>query len=62
MSNNDLLTVAELSEKLKVSGSTIRRMARAGILPYTKVGRPYRFIYEEVLSALNKYNKKRNKK
>lgn len=36
-------TLAEMAELLQVSESTVRRDARAGLIPHVKVGQLYRF-------------------
>jgi Helix-turn-helix domain len=52
----ELLTVAELAHKLKLSPSRILEKARHGQIPRIKLGRgpkaPVRFDLEEVLKAL----------
>lgn len=39
---NDLLTVAEVAEMLRVSTMTVYRLIRTGELPAVRVGRSYR--------------------
>ena len=62
MSDKELLTTAELAAKLKVSTDFILRKVHEGVLPYTKLGRPYRFRLDESLVALNNHNKKAKRK
>ena len=53
---DELLTTAELAERLKVSGKTIERMLIDGRLPYVRVAGKgaghRRFVWSEVLQAL----------
>lgn len=49
---DELLTMKELSDKLKISRVTIERMMRSGKLPFLKVGIQYRFIVGDVMKAL----------
>tara|TARA_R100001086_G_scaffold10561_1_gene5618 strand:+ start:2067 stop:2267 length:201 start_codon:yes stop_codon:yes gene_type:complete len=52
----ELLTTAELADRLKVSGKTIERMLVAGRLPYVRVAGKgaghRRFVWSEVLQSL----------
>jgi len=41
--NNEILTIEELAELLKVSTRTIRRIIRRRELPYIRIGRQLRF-------------------
>ena len=43
MSDDKLLTAAELAAKLDIDAETVRRMCKAGKWPHTKIGRLYRF-------------------
>jgi excisionase family DNA binding protein len=52
MSNQKLLTVVELSEKLQCSKSTIYRMINDELIPYYNIRGGYRFDLREVLEAL----------
>lgn len=47
------LTAQELAAIFKVHPATIRRLAKAGILPHTRVGRQFRFNQQDVWKALN---------
>jgi excisionase family DNA binding protein len=50
---NQLLTPAELAERLKVSEETVKRKARAGQIPALHLGsQVLRFDYDEVLNAM----------
>ena len=51
---DELLTINELSDKLKISRGTIERMIKAGKLPFLKVGGQYRFIAGEVMKTIRK--------
>jgi DNA binding domain, excisionase family len=45
--NNELLTVEELSDILKISRTTIDRWRKEG-MPFMKIGRGIRFEFEDV--------------
>ena len=45
----DILTVEEAAEYLRVSPSTVRRMARTGLLPGVRIGRQWRFSRRQLL-------------
>ena len=47
--DDQLLTVAEVADRLRVSTMTIYRLIRAGDLPAVRVGRSYR-VFESALS------------
>lgn len=51
----ELLTVKELSERIKVSPATIYRLMQKG-LPVVKVQNSTRFIIEEVVDWLKEQN------
>lgn len=62
-----LLTSRELSERLNVSESTIRRWKKQDIIPYVQPagdvrGALVRYEYESVIRALKKLTKQRQKK
>jgi len=44
----EVMTIDELSEYLKISTSTLYKLAQGGALPGTKVGRRWRFHKEAV--------------
>jgi excisionase family DNA binding protein len=48
----DVLTTAELAEKLGLSTQTIRRMANAGQIPALKTGKDFRYSWEAVKAVL----------
>ena len=48
MTRENLLTTFEVAERLKVSASTVRRLARQGRLPAVRVGRLWRFYSQEL--------------
>ena len=52
MTKENLLTTREVAERLKVSGSTVRRMAREGRLPAMRVGKLWRFPLQELVVKL----------
>lgn len=49
---SELLTAKQLAEKLQTDPETIRRWARERKIPYIRVGREYRFEYNEVIETL----------
>ena len=57
---HDILTkpagigIEELSEKIGLNVSAIRRAVREGWLPYTKPGKAYLFNVEEVRAAIDR--------
>ena len=50
----ELLTVAELRAKLKISSTTYYRLLGAGHLPHRLLGTSRRFVWTEVVAALPK--------
>lgn len=54
MSNHEktILTINELSEKLRLSQTTIWRLRRAGVIPFFKAGKSVFFDYDDVLEKL----------
>ena len=45
---NDVLTVSEVAEYLRVNPQTVYRKAKAGELPVVRIGRAIRFRREEL--------------
>jgi excisionase family DNA binding protein len=52
VAKENLLTTYEVTERLKVSASTVRRMAREGRLPAMRVGKLWRFPQQELTVKL----------
>lgn len=52
MAKESLLTTREVAWRLRVSTSTVRRMAREGRLPALRVGRLWRFPLQELTVKL----------
>lgn len=50
----DLLTAAEVAERLRVSTMTVYRLIRSGELPAVRVGRNYRVRSDDLLSYLDR--------
>jgi excisionase family DNA binding protein len=48
-----VLTADEAAELLRVSTKTVLSMARAGVLPGTKVGRSWRFLRTDLLAYVH---------
>ena len=55
--NQEIMTIEELSEYLKVAKSTLYKLAQEGRLPGQKVGRHWRFRKETIDSWLNEQRK-----
>lgn len=53
----NIVTAKELSQFLKLSESTIYKLASQGELPGFKIGDSWRFDMEEVLSVIKKLKK-----
>jgi excisionase family DNA binding protein len=49
---DDLLTVEELSQKLKIGKSSIYNFINKGILPAFKLGKTVRFSRQDIVQAL----------
>ena len=47
-----LITIGELAERMGVSESTIRRCVRDGMIPVVRIRHTIRFRFEEVVEAL----------
>ena len=50
--NGEVMTIEELAGYLKISESTLYKLAREGALPGTKVGKHWRFHREAVVEWL----------
>ena len=50
-----VMTITELSEYLKISRSTLYKLAQEGKLPAQKVGRHWRFHREAIDTWLRRY-------
>ena len=51
---NDVVTVNELAEMLKIGRNTAYELVRAGIIPSVKIGRQIRISKQAVLTYLSK--------
>ncbi|MFQ5897859.1 MAG: helix-turn-helix domain-containing protein [Candidatus Methylomirabilia bacterium] len=60
--NRDLLTDAELQELLEVSRATLWRLRKADGIPYSKVGRQYRYLKTEILEWLRRSRSRHGKR
>ena len=56
MHEKTILTINELSQRLKLSPTTIWRLRRAGVIPFFKAGKSVFFDYDEVLEKLKNSN------
>jgi excisionase family DNA binding protein len=67
VTKENLLTTREVASQLRVSTSTVRRMARLGRLPALRVGRLWRFAQQDLTVKLhqqklaNKHGKRRRR-
>jgi len=52
---DEILTIEDLSEYLKVSKSTLYKLAQEGILPGSKVGKHWRFHKDTVVEWLKSH-------
>ncbi len=59
---SNLVTAKELGKYLKLSDSTIYKLASSGELPGFKIGDSWRFNMEEVIRAIRKSKKNNIKK
>ncbi len=50
----ELLTIPEVTERLKISASTVRRLYQGGHLPFIKLGGSIRFFPSDVMAYLSK--------
>lgn len=50
----EILTIVQTGDLLKVGKSTLYKMARDGKIPSTKVGREWRFVKSELIRWLKK--------
>ena len=53
--SDEILTIEDLSEYLKVSKSTLYKLAQEGILPGSKVGKHWRFHKDTVVEWLKSH-------
>ena len=53
--SDEILTIGDLSEYLKVSKSTLYKLAQEGILPGSKVGKHWRFHKDTVVEWLKSH-------
>lgn len=57
--NNDIMTIKEVSEYLKLTEKTAYRLAAQGKIPGFKVGGSWRFRREEIIALTMEDKKKR---
>ena len=57
--DSKLFTFDEVKKYLRVSSSTLYRMAQAGKIPASKVGRAWRFKKEKIGAWLDKQGKRK---
>jgi len=53
INKNEVYTIAEAQELLKVSNSTIKRLLKKGLLKANKVGGQYRIMGHELLNIVS---------
>ena len=62
LNDENLLTLAELAQRLSISPSTLQRWAREGRIPQKRLGfRTQRFLLSAVVKALEKCEKEKAK-
>ncbi len=61
MANDEIMTVKELAEYLKIAEKTAYRFAAEGKVPGFKVGSAWRFKKSEVDQWINQQSKKESK-
>ncbi len=52
LENKEILTEQELQELLGVSRTTLWKLRKSENLPYTKIGREYRYFRSEIIEWL----------
>ncbi|MEW6419078.1 MAG: helix-turn-helix domain-containing protein [Nitrospirota bacterium] len=52
INNKEILTEQELQKLLGVSRTTLWKLRKNGHLPYTKIGREYRYLKSEIIEWL----------
>lgn len=57
--NKEILTEQELQELLGVSRTTLWKLRKNENLPYTKIGREYRYLKSEIIEWLKESRLKR---
>ena len=50
--SDEIMVMSEACDFLKISDPTMRKMVRAGEVPYAKVGGNYRFLKSELMKWL----------
>lgn len=61
MRKDEILTIREVAEYLKVAEKTAYRLAAEGTLPGFKVGGSWRFRREEIVTWINAQHAKKKK-
>lgn len=56
MMDDEILTIREVADLLKLHPKTVNKFAISGKLPAYRIGRQWRFRKSEVLKALEKQN------
>ncbi len=59
MTQKDVLTADEVAEYLRIHPYTVRRLARAGKLPGSRIGGQWRFDKKELEKLIVKYTSKK---
>ena len=52
MNKDKLLTTRELANFLKIDEKTVRKYVNYGLIPCYKIGRYFRFKYDEVMNSM----------
>jgi excisionase family DNA binding protein len=58
----NVVTVKEVCQYLKLTESTIYKLASQGVLPGLKIGKSWRFDMDEILESIRTSNKREKKR
>ncbi len=53
INENEVYTTAETQQLLKISGSTMKRLLKKGLIRANKIGRQYRIMGKEILRLIS---------
>ena len=57
---NDVLSVREVAQYLKLNEQTVYRLAREGKLPASKIGKQWRFSRREIEALIQEHRQSRD--
>jgi excisionase family DNA binding protein len=58
----NVVTVKEVCQYLKLTESTVYKLASQGVLPGLKIGKSWRFDMDEILESIRTSNKREKKR